>query len=180
MVINQFFEVGGKQPYRNREITKAALLLFGKEPQSSKPNGKKWGKAMSEEKDVRWKQRFQNYEKAFKLLERTLEIAEPSEAETGGIIQFYEMSFELGWKILKDYLTDQGFTVKTPRQAIKQAFQIDLIKDGHVWMNALDDRNMTTHIYDESTAKKVLSAIRDKYFPALKQLYFDIQSEMKA
>ncbi len=135
---------------------------------------------MSENEDIRWKQRFQNYEKAFKLLERTLEIKEPSEAEMGGAIQFYEMSFELAWKTLKDYLNEQGFVVKTPRQTIKQAFQIDLVKDGHLWMNALDDRNLTTHTYDESTAKKVLSSIRNTYYPALRQLYNDLKSEMDA
>ncbi|MBU3917094.1 nucleotidyltransferase substrate binding protein [bacterium] len=132
---------------------------------------------MSENEDIRWKQRFQNFEKAFKLLERTLEIKEPSEAEIGGAIQFYEMSFELAWKILKDYLTEQGFIVKTPRESIKQAFQIDLINDGHLWMKALEDRNLTTHTYDESTAKKVLSAIRSEYYPALKQLYSDLKSK---
>ena len=50
-------------------------------------------------KDIRWKQRFQNYEKAFLLIKRTLEIQNPSEAEKGGIIQFYEMAFELAWKL---------------------------------------------------------------------------------
>jgi len=134
---------------------------------------------MSDEKDIRWKQRFQNFQKAFKLLGRTLEIIEPSEAEIGGTIQFYEMSFELACKTIKDYLTEQGFTVKTPRQAIKQAFQIDLIDDGHLWMDALDDRNLTTHTYDEKTAIKVLSAIRNKYYPALKQLYTDLKSEIE-
>ncbi len=58
---------------------------------------------MSENEDIRWKQRFRNYEKAFKLLERTLEIKEPSEAEMGEAIRFYEMSLELAWKTLKDY-----------------------------------------------------------------------------
>ena len=40
--------------------------------------------------DIRWQQRFHNYEKAFLLLERALNIATPSEVERGGIIQFYE------------------------------------------------------------------------------------------
>ena len=129
-------------------------------------------------KDIRWKQRFQNYEKSYKLLERTLLIKTPSEAEMGGLIQFYEMSFELAWKIMKDYLNEQGFVVNSPRQAIKQAFQIGLIEDGHVWINALEDRDLTTHTYEESIALKVITEIRENYFPALKQLYVYLKSEI--
>ncbi len=57
---------------------------------------------MNKSKDIRWKQRFQNFEKSFLLLKRTLEIKKPSEAERGGLIQFYEMTFELVWKLLRD------------------------------------------------------------------------------
>ena len=49
-------------------------------------------------KSTRWQQRFENFEKAYKLLERTLQIKNPSEAEKGGLIQFYEVAFELAWK----------------------------------------------------------------------------------
>jgi len=50
---------------------------------------------MNQDKQIRWKQRFESFEKSFHLLERTMSIAEPSEAERGGLIQFYEMAFEL-------------------------------------------------------------------------------------
>jgi len=128
-------------------------------------------------KDIRWKQRFQNFEKAFLLLERTLEIENPSEAEKGGFIQFYEMAFELAWKLMKDYLEEQGLTVNSPRQAIKQAFQSGVIDNGQQWIDALEDRNLTTHTYDESTADKVVSAIRTSYFPILSQLYSTMKKE---
>jgi len=131
----------------------------------------------SEKKDIRWKQRFQNFEKAFLLLERTLEIGNPSEAEKGGLIQFYEMAFELAWKLMKDYLDELGFTVNSPREAIKQAFQSNVIDNGQQWVDALEDRNLTTHTYDESTAEKVVSAIRISYFPILQQLYFTMKKE---
>lgn len=125
----------------------------------------------AEKKDIRWKQRLQNFEKAFLLLERTLKIKNPSEAERGGLIQFYEMAFELGWKLMKDYLEEEGFTVNSPREAIKQAFQSGVIDAGQQWIDALEDRNLTTHTYDESTAEKVVATIRTSYFPVLKHLY---------
>jgi len=74
-------------------------------------------------KEIRWKQRFVNFDKAFQALERTVAIENPSEAERGGLIQFFEMAFELSWKTLKDYLEAGGFQVKSPRDVLKQAFQ---------------------------------------------------------
>ena len=125
---------------------------------------------MLERKDIRWRQRFQNFQSAFRLLEEAIAIDGPSEVERAGLIQFFEMTFELSWKLLKDYMEEEGFTVKTPRQVIKQAFQSEFITDGHVWIDALADRNLTVHTYQEETARKVEQKIRQKYFPILRDL----------
>jgi len=127
--------------------------------------------------DIRWQQRFSNYEKAFLLLERALSITTPSEVERGGIIQFYEMAFELAWKLMKDYLEHQGYTVNSPRDAIKQAFQANILDDGQLWIDALSDRNLTTHTYDENKAIEVVAKIRS-YFLGLQQLYRRLMSEL--
>ena len=81
------------------------------------------------------------------------------------------MAFELSWKLLKDYEEAEGFIVKSPRDAIKQAFQSEFISQGHDWIDALDDRNLTTHTYNEATAVAVEKKIREKYFPCLQQLH---------
>jgi nucleotidyltransferase substrate binding protein (TIGR01987 family) len=101
------------------------------------------------------------------LLENTLTIQHPSEAERAGLIQFFEISFELSWKVLKDYLEEEGFTISSPRDAIKQAFQAGFIENGHVWIEALKDRNLTVHTYEEKIAIAVDKKIRASYFPAL-------------
>ena len=121
-------------------------------------------------KDIRWKQRFQNYEKAFRQLERALQISNPSETERAGLIQFFELAFELSWKTLKDYLESQGFQTKSPRETIKQAYQSEIIQNGSIWMDAMDDRNLTTHTYDEATSLKIEGLIRNKYFALLSEL----------
>lgn len=128
--------------------------------------------------DIRWQQRFHNYEKAFLLLERALAIVTPSEVERGGIIQFYEMAFELAWKLMKDYLELLGFTVNSPRDEIKQAFQANILDDGQLWMDALSDRSQTTHTYYENKAIEIVTKIRNHYFPALRQLYLRMGSEL--
>ncbi|MGE5356474.1 MAG: nucleotidyltransferase substrate binding protein [Deltaproteobacteria bacterium] len=60
------------------------------------------------EEDIRWKQRFSNFEKAFINLEMGVKISDPDIVQKAGIIQFFEICFELGWKVLKDYLEEKG------------------------------------------------------------------------
>jgi nucleotidyltransferase substrate binding protein (TIGR01987 family) len=82
------------------------------------------------------------------------------------------MSFELAWNLTKDYLEEQGFTdVKTPRSALKKAFEVGIIENGHVWMELLQDRNLSAHTYDEKKANDLDSLIRNKYYTVLKSLY---------
>ncbi len=123
------------------------------------------------EDDIRWIQRFSNFERAFLLLQDSLKTEQLSILERAGLIQFFEMTFELSWKLLKDYEETEGFIVKTPREAIKQAFQSGLINNGHDWIEALQDRNLTAHTYNEETAIAVESKIRNKYFQLLLEIY---------
>lgn len=133
---------------------------------------------MDELKDIRWKQRFENFNKVYILLERYSKESELNELEQAGIIQFFEMTFELAWKVLKDYLEKDGFIVKSPREAIKQAFQNDLINDGHIWIEALANRNLTTHTYDSELANKIVKEIIDKYFPEIKIMHDKLEREL--
>lgn len=121
--------------------------------------------------DIRWKQRFKQFEKAYALLQAAISVERPSVIERAGLIQFFEMAFELGWKLLKDYQEAEGFVIRSPRDAIKQAFQSGLVSDGHSWINALEDRNLTTHTYNEQTAIEVERKIRQDYYPLLVQLW---------
>lgn len=121
--------------------------------------------------DVRWKQRFTNYRKALSLLENALKIEHPDIVQKAGIIQFFEMCCELSWKVLKDYLEEQGFNeVNTPRNAIKKAFEIGIIENGHDWMDLLVDRNLSVHTYDEEKATNLDLLIHTKYHPLFQKL----------
>jgi len=127
--------------------------------------------------DIRWKQRLQNFKRANMLLQSSLTVNEPSQLERAGIIQFYEMAFELSWKTLKDYLLDLGYETNSPRQAIKQGFQSNIISDGHGWIKALEDRNLTVHTYDENKAIEVENDIRTLYAPLIMSLIQRLESE---
>jgi len=121
--------------------------------------------------DIRWKQRLSNFKKSLAHLAVAVEIEEPSIVQQAGTIQFFEMSFELAWKTLKDYLEEQGFTdVKSPKATIKKAFEISLIEDGHTWLEALENRNLAAHTYDDETAQEIYGLICYSYFSLLEAL----------
>jgi nucleotidyltransferase substrate binding protein (TIGR01987 family) len=121
--------------------------------------------------EKRWKQRLQNFNKTINYLENALDIEKPDFLQKAGIIQLFEMSFELAWKLLKDFLEEQGFQdVKSPRTALKKAFEIGLIEHGHEWMQLLEDRNRTSHTYDEKKATEIEQMIKRKYFSIMKDL----------
>lgn len=125
--------------------------------------------------DIRWKQRYANYKKAVFQLTEFVEKPELNKFETQGLIQCFEYTFELAWKTAKDYLEAQGFSVKSPRQTIQVAFQTELISDGHVWIDALEKRNLMAHTYDENTTKEAERLIRDQYYFVLKALQDELE-----
>ena len=130
-------------------------------------------------KDIRWRQRFENFEKSYLLLQQSIQIETPSVVERAGLIQFFEITFELSWKLLKDYLESQEVIVKFPRDVIKNAFQYEIIEEGDTWMNMLGDRNLTVHTYNETRAVEIETKIRTAFFPAIGTLYECMKEKAK-
>lgn len=127
---------------------------------------------MEEAKVLRWRQRFQNLDRAFGQLTSAVDrISELSDLEKEGLVQRFEYTFELSWKTLKDYLASNGVDAKFPREVVKQAFHYDIIENGDIWMDMLEKRNLIAHTYNEENFKLAVSAIVSSYYPALKQLH---------
>jgi nucleotidyltransferase substrate binding protein (TIGR01987 family) len=117
------------------------------------------------DKDIRWEQRFSNYKKALLSLEEFIQKGKLSKLETQGLIKAFEYTYELAWNTLKDYLEYQGETNLTgARDTIKRAFKIQIIEDGQLWLDMLESRNRTSHVYNEETAKEISQAIKNKYY----------------
>lgn len=124
--------------------------------------------------DIRWKQRFQNYEKAFHRLSRAINVVKATPDDDllqSGLVQTYEYTFELAWKTLKDYLELEGFILRSPRETIRQGFQSGYITNAENWLQALSDRNLTVHIYDDEIISRVLKDIFERYFFILQTFY---------
>ena len=131
---------------------------------------------MNSKKDIRWLQRFKNFDRAFLLLRSALEergVEQLSELEKEGLIQRFEYSYELAWKTMKDYLEEQGANINpvTPRNVIKEAFAAKIITDGQVWVDMMLHRNLLSHTYDFSKFQEVLDAVVERYLYAQEQLY---------
>ena len=130
---------------------------------------------MATNPDIRWKQRFQNFDRAFVLHREALERGPGvlSLLEKQGVIQRFEFSFELAWKTLKDYLEEGGLVISpvTPRQVIKEAFAAKILSDGQVWINMLDNRNLLSHTYDSAVFEQAVEAIARYYLPAMEKLH---------
>lgn len=125
---------------------------------------------------TRCRQRFSNYEKSLKHLETTVEKENLSDIEKAGLIQFFEVSFELAWKLMKDYLTAEGYDVKSPRESIKEAYRHELIADGTSWIEALEKRNLAAHTYDEQILEELHELIIHTYYPIMEKFKEKIQS----
>ncbi len=125
---------------------------------------------------TRWQYRFENYSRAFTLLREAIEQMDEIELkqlEKEGVIQRFEYTMELAWKVMKDYLEYQGivFEQVTPRAVIRKAFEAKLIGDGQTWMNALDARNRMSHTYDFSQFEEVIKKIKQSYLAAMDDLH---------
>jgi nucleotidyltransferase substrate binding protein (TIGR01987 family) len=119
--------------------------------------------------DIRWKQRFSNFLKALTLLGEAVQLRsqrELSDLESQGFVQRFEFTHELAWNVLKDYLEYQGQTFITgSRDAVREAFNRNLIDDGETWMEMIKSRNLSSHLYDVETINSVIEKITDSYYP---------------
>lgn len=124
--------------------------------------------------DIRWKQRFDNLQSAFQTLQQAVQANEQTPDNKliqMALIKAFEMTFELSWKTMKDYLKYNGVDTKMPREVIKQAFANDIITDGQLWIDMLEDRNLMAHTYDEARALKAVNHICQRYMAGLEQLH---------
>ena len=88
-----------------------------------------------------------NLEKAVGKLEDALTIPKDRELVVEGTIQRFEVTIELMWKTLKRALAYEGIHTKSPRETLRESFQIEWLEDNDVWMDMLDQRNTTSHVY---------------------------------
>ena len=95
-----------------------------------------------------------------------------SELERAGLVQMFEFTLELSWGTLKDLLFYEGFEVRTPRDAIRRAFEAGYLteEETETLLEALIKRNVLSHAYDEKTAEEAERLIKDLFTPLFRAL----------
>jgi nucleotidyltransferase substrate binding protein (TIGR01987 family) len=133
--------------------------------------------------DVRWHQRLANYRRALVQLQQAValrRVRKLSELEQQGLIQAFEYTHELAWKVMKDYLRSLGMNdLLASRDSTRAAFAADLVSDGEAWMDMILSRNLSSHTYNLDTANHLVSKIAAMYAPlfgAFEQKMLEIQA----
>lgn len=132
--------------------------------------------------DVRWQQRFANFQRAFLLLREAMErpLSELSQLEKEGVIQRFEYTFELAWKVLKDKMENDGLILDqvSPKAVVRQAYAAKYIDKPETWLRMIGDRNLMSHTYDFVKFEAVIQSIAREYLPMLQDWYMDLLEEI--
>lgn len=133
-------------------------------------------------KDIRWKQRFDNYKRALHQLSQAVELMDRrplTDLEKQGIIQGFEFTHELAWKVLKDYLEYEGIQgLIGSRSVVREAFRQGLVTNGEAWMDMIEKRNLSSHTYNLDLASDLVTAIHDSYYPTFLELQERLSPEL--
>lgn len=125
--------------------------------------------------DIRWNEKIGDFNKALIRLEEAInESKENPKSSTlkDGVIQRFEFTYELCWKIIKYFLEKEGIQeAKSPKSTFREAFVYGLIEDGELWIDMLNDRNLTSQVYDEEIAINIYDKIIKLYFSEIKTIY---------
>jgi nucleotidyltransferase substrate binding protein (TIGR01987 family) len=122
--------------------------------------------------NIRWKQRFMNYEKALIVLRNFTSVEKLNIREEQGLIKSFEYTYELGWNVMKDFLLEKGNNeIYGSKDSIRQAFKMGIIDNGEAWMDMVNDRNRTVHTYDHENAEIVVNNILKNHISAFENFY---------
>lgn len=126
--------------------------------------------------------KFTAFDTALNRLKEAIDLYKKQENTVllDGTIQRFEFCVELGWKTLKEYLEYEKIgEFNSPRATIKECFSIGLIQNAEEWLDMLDDRNLTSHTYDEVIAKEIYRNIITKYYDILINTRNNIKREIE-
>ncbi len=120
-----------------------------------------------------YKQSLLNCEKALQKLNEFLAVTQHLNKDytQAAVIQAFEFTFEVFRKTFQKIGRSEGIAIGSPKSAFSFAYQSGLIEDENIWLDLLNDRNMTTHSYHEIIAQKIFSNIKEKYVFVFQKAY---------
>lgn len=111
-------------------------------------------------------------------LEEAVALPDTTMGKIEMVIQRFEFTTELFWKVLKYALEQEKVEAPFPKIRLQKAYQAGWVQDEQTWVKILEDRNLTSHIYDESAAAKIAARVAS-YLPAMRALYKQLEKILK-
>lgn len=131
-------------------------------------------KVIMEGKEPKWKERLTIYKNAIERLTEVVKLGEQrslSQFECDSLIKRFEFCYEMAWKLMMSYEKENGVSeLLGSKDVIRKAHAMSLIDNGETWLEMVDDRNKTSHLYDEEMAKDVMDEINHTYYPLFIEL----------
>lgn len=132
--------------------------------------------------DTRWNEKLNDFGRALLRLSEAIDESKDNPLSStlkDGVIQRFEFCYEMCWKLMKYYLESEGVQeAKSPKSTFREAFKLGIIEDGEEWIDMLNDRNLTSHVYDEEIAVNIYSKILSKYFNQMNHVYILLKSKV--
>ena len=132
--------------------------------------------------DTRWNEKLNDFGKALLRLNEAIDESKNNSVSStlkDGVIQRFEFCYEICWKLIKYYLENEGIQeAKSPKSTFREAFKIGIIEDGEVWIDMLNDRNLTSHVYDEEVAFDIYGKIISTYFKQMNDMHILLKSKV--
>lgn len=132
--------------------------------------------------DTRWNEKLNDFGKVLLRLNEAIDESKNNPVSStlkDGVIQRFEFCYEICWKLIKYYLENEGIQeAKSPKSTFREAFKIGIIEDGEVWIDMLNDRNLTSHVYDEEVAFDIYGKIISIYFKQINDMHILLKSKV--
>jgi len=112
-------------------------------------------------------QKIEDFRNAVKQLNEALsEDLATNILSVDGTLKRFEFTFEMAWKLARKILLHNGVDIPfdAPRPLIKEAYKTKIIGEGQKWLDMLDARNKTAHVYDQQEALDIYYNIKNDYF----------------
>ena len=127
-----------------------------------------------EERKPKWFERLTVYVNAIDRLTEVTALSRQralNQFERDSLIKRFEFSYEMAWKLMMSYEKENGIVeVLGSKDVIRQAFKLSIVNNGETWLEMVDARNKTSHLYDEEMATDVVDEIIYTYYPLLTEL----------
>ena len=134
-----------------------------------------------EERKPKWGERLTTYQNAIDRLTEVITLSRQhplNQFERDSLVKRFEFSYEMAWKLMMSYEKDNGIIeILGSKDVIRQAFRLSIVKNGEAWLEMVDARNRTSHLYDEEMATDAADEIIHTYYPLLVELR-DVMAEL--